>query len=154
MEVRPENPWKVSPSVATVLTNTSNAMGSRAANIGLLADQARKVLRGLTSQITQKGDEVLQHEYVSVQQLFGAWMNAAEQLRLLLTDDDWRRDTHYLRHSINPLMGTMQQRIGAMSLQLQTEMQKLLDNAQSNSATLASAISWAAAGVLLMFLLG
>jgi len=135
-------------------TNSEAAMDSRFQNMSHFSEEARTILAKVSAQLRQADDEILLHEHQQVEQMFLQWLNAAQQLRLLLAKDNWRRDSHFLHHAIDPLMATMHQRIGAMRLEVQTEMQKLLNSAQNNSAALASAISWTTGAILLLFVMG
>jgi len=134
-------------------TDSGAAISARIANMEHFAAEVRRLLETLPTQL-QAFDDLLLGEHAELERIFDAWMTTSLQVREMLGRKDWRRDTHYLRHDVEPVIERMQQRIGAMRLQIQIEAQKLLSQSNDNSAILARAITMVAAGMILLFLLG
>lgn len=135
-------------------TDHQAAMQAREYNLDAFGSAARQALQRLPQYLRLADDEPLLSEYRTLIHAYEQWAMAADRLTELLRSDAWRQDTYYMRTTIEPVIARMQQRIGAVRLQIQTEAQQLLNEAMENSALLARVISWGAVGVILLFLLG
>ena len=129
-------------------------MQSRQTNTENYIARTRQLISRLATAIAEHGDEFMLQEQAGIQQAFNSWINSLQTLRVLLDREDWRRDTPFLHNKMDPVLERLQQRITRLRHQIQDEAQRQLDNVLDNSASLASAISAVALGVISFFLVG
>ena len=130
------------------------AMEARATNAATFIDRTRGLLIELPTLLATLDDDLLLDEYNELLEAFNGWVNAAQQLRVLLDQQDWRRDMFFLHSQIDPLLVRMQQRVTSIRLQTETEGQHQLQQALDNAELLATVISSVAGAMVLLFLAG
>ncbi len=89
-----------------------------------------------------------------LQEAVNQWSRAYQQLRVLISREDWRQDLLLLNTQIDPLTRHMAQRLNTLRVQLQTGTQGQLMLLTGQAESLAMSIGWLSAVLIGLFALG
>ncbi len=134
--------------------DAQRGMQARAENIQQRLDTFEQRLLRLPSRLAQADETLLIDEVDGVIDAFNRWRNGYQLLRLLLTNDNWRRDRQILHTQIDPTLDLLQNRLTAMRIRLQADAREQLDRLLSQGDRLAKLIGLLAGGVILLLALG
>jgi len=124
-------------------------MQARAQNIELHASEVDALLKGpLMAQAS--GDTALQTQLEALAQHAAAWRDAYRHLLKMLQSEDWRRDLQLMRQQTDPQLDAMEQRLGLLRANIQTQRRAQVDALTGLSIRLGHVL-FAALGLMLIF---
>jgi diguanylate cyclase (GGDEF)-like protein len=156
-----QNAWlHMSDELRLVIANRFGAysadpiagMRAREHNVRVYADLVADLLLGLTD--AEVDDDLLEIELESLALYAARWQHAFGVLIENLYAPDWRTDLSYLRAHVDPSLQAIQQRLGILRIELQSQGQQQVGVLSEISLWLSSLIFALLAGVLIIGVIG